>query len=375
LFDSGYLWLLIGPLVVPLPAPLPVVEAIQSIEVSSSRDRSGFQLTLAVGKASPLQLAMLPIGFFDPMITRIVIIAVVRGLSQVIMDGVVTRQELQPGNQPGQSTLTITGEDLSVLMDVVELRIPYAATPEAAQVQMALARYGMFGIMPVVVPPIISAVDSPTNRFDAQDGTDRSHIRDIATHNGYVFYVEPGPLPGQSIGYFGPDLRVPVPQPALSVDMDGETNVERLSFSFDGLAAKTTIMFVYDPATRRIPIPIPVPNVNPLRPPLGVRPAVPARVTFAENTSHLNPTEASKRAFEIMMDGAAPVTGSGTLNVGSYGRPLRARMLVGVQGAGLTYDGLYFVDSVTHNIKPGEYKQSFEISRNGLVSQTPVVVP
>jgi hypothetical protein len=48
---------------------------------------------------------------------------------------------------------------------------------------------------------------------------------------------------------------------------------------------------------------------------------------------------------------------------------------VGVRGAGPTYDGLYYVDSVTHNIKPGEYKQSFTLSRDGLISSTPVVPP
>jgi hypothetical protein len=30
---------------------------------------------------------------------------------------------------------------------------------------------------------------------------------------------------------------------------------------------------------------------------------------------------------------------------------------------------------VTHSIKRGEYKQSFQLSRDGLISQTPVVVP
>jgi hypothetical protein len=50
-------------------------------------------------------------------------------------------------------------------------------------------------------------------------------------------------------------------------------------------------------------------------------------------------------------------------------------MLVGVRGAGVTYDGMYYVNTVTHNLKQGEYKQSFSLSRDGLISQTPVVVP
>jgi hypothetical protein len=73
----------------------------------------------------------------------------------------------------------------------------------------------------------------------------------------------------------------------------------------------------------------------------------------------------------LMVGNANAITGSGSLDVLRYGRVLRARMLVGVRGAGLAYDGLYYVDSVTHNIKRGEYKQSFSLSRDGLISNTP----
>src|SRR6185503_7542179 len=116
MLDGIHLTLLIGPLAVPVPAPLPVVEALQSVQVSSQRDRTGFQLTFTTGKTSLIQMALLPAGFFDPMVTRVVIIVTFRGIPQVIADGIVTRQEISPGNEPGQSKLTITGEDLSVLM-------------------------------------------------------------------------------------------------------------------------------------------------------------------------------------------------------------------------------------------------------------------
>jgi hypothetical protein len=49
---------------------------------------------------------------------------------------------------------------------------------------------------------------------------------------------------------------------------------------------------------------------------------------------------------------------------------LQPRKLVGVRGAGIAYDGYYYVKSVTHNIKHGEYKQSFALSRNALVPST-----
>jgi hypothetical protein len=70
---------------------------------------------------------------------------------------------------------------------------------------------------------------------------------------------------------------------------------------------------------------------------------------------------------------ADAVSGSGTLDVVRYGRVLKARQLVGVRGAGTAYDGLYFVKSVTSSIRRGEFKQSFQLTRNGIVSITPTV--
>jgi hypothetical protein len=65
---------------------------------------------------------------------------------------------------------------------------------------------------------------------------------------------------------------------------------------------------------------------------------------------------------------AEAVTARGSLDVLRYGQVLEARKLVGLRGAGTAFDGLYYVNSVTHQIKRGEYKQDFELSRNGLVS-------
>ena len=67
------------------------------------------------------------------------------------------------------------------------------------------------------------------------------------------------------------------------------------------------------------------------------------------------------------------VSGDGTINVVRYGQILQARGLVGVRGAGLGFDGLYYVDTVKHQIKLGEYKQSFTLKRNALISNVPVV--
>ena len=367
-----HLTLLIGP-GVPIPAPKSVVEAVSSLSVTNSRDRSGFQLTFTVGKNSPLLNIMLPAGYFDPIITRVIIIATLNGFPNVLMDGLVTNQELAPSNEPGQSNLTITGEDLSLAMDLVELIKPYPAMPDVAKVYATLAPYAALGIVPVVIPPIIPVIKIPIDNWETQRSTDREYLKSLASRAGYLFFVEPGPLPGQSIAYFGPDTNLPVPQAALSVNMDAHTNVESLSFSLDGLAKKIKIFTIMDPFTKKVPIPIPVPNVNVFKPPLGARPTPPARIEIASGGADQAPDEAAQNILGFLMNNSSAISGNGTLDVVRYKHILRARMLVGVRGAGLAYDGMYYVDSVTHNIKRGEYKQSFSISRDGLISNTPKV--
>jgi len=72
---------------------------------------------------------------------------------------------------------------------------------------------------------------------------------------------------------------------------------------------------------------------------------------------------------------ADAVTGEGSLDVTRYGGILQARQLVGVRGAGPAFDGLYYVKSVTHKIKRGQYKQNFKLTRNGLMSTVQTVSP
>jgi hypothetical protein len=312
---------------------------------------------------------LLPGGYFDPIVTRIIVVVTLRGLPHVLIDGVVTRQEIAPSNDPGKSMITITGEDLTVLMDLIEMPfMRYPAMPEITQLYAILAKYAVFGIAPALFPPIVTTVRSPSEGIDTHSGTDLAYIKQHARRCGYVFYIEPGPIPATSIAYFGPDVRIPIPQPALNVNMDAHTNVESLSFSLDGMAKKVVVFTILDPITGKIPIPIPVPNISVLRPPLGARLTPPAKVEFAKSGAPLGPAEAAKRILGMSFAASDAITGSGSLDVVRYGRPLRSRMLVGVRGAGIAYDGLYYVKSVTHDLKRGSYKQSFSLSRDGLIS-------
>jgi hypothetical protein len=78
-----------------------------------------------------------------------------------------------------------------------------------------------------------------------------------------------------------------------------------------------------------------------------------------------------------MMDSSmdSVLTASGELDTVRYGALLQPRSLVGVSGAGLLYDGFYYVRSVTHSLSRGSYRQRFTLGREGLGTTTPVVRP
>lgn len=367
-----HLTLMIGP-GIPVPAPAFVVDALTSAQVTSGKDRGGFQLMFTVEKKSLLLTTLLPAGFLDPIITRVILIATLNGLPNVLMDGLVTNQELAPSNQAGQFHLTITGEDLSLAMDLVEKILPFPGIPEVPMLYSCLAPYLALGVIPLVIPPIIMTYQLPTEGWVTQRETDRAFIKSWAQQCGYIFCVIPGPGVGQSIAYFGPDINLPIPQPALSINLDTGSNVESLSFSLNGLAKKITLYTILDPISETIPIP--VPNLNLFKPQLGSRPTIPARYEFAERGAEMKIDKAAQAILGELMTAPAAVSGTGALDVMRYKTILRPRMLVGVRGAGVTYDGMYYVDSVTHNIKRGEYKQNFTLSRDGLISNTPFVLP
>ena len=99
-------------------------------------------------------------------------------------------------------------------------------------------------------------------------------------------------------------------------------------------------------------------------------PAPPAkdRVEVFQGGPKLSPGELVLKAISLAENIPEAVTATGSLDVTRYGGVLKARRLVNVRGAGLTHDGLFYVDSVTHSIKRGEYKQSFSLRRNQLVA-------
>ena len=374
-----HLTLLIGPLVVVVPAPQVVMDSLTNIEVTT-RDKgpSGFQLSFSLSNKSLLQTLFLLSGGLPLLFLRVVIVITMNGTPDVIMDGVITEHQIIPGSDSSHSTLTITGKDLTAVMNVQDFSgFPFPAVPAEGRVALLLVKYAILGIVPVVVPSILIDIQIPTNSIHAQRGTDLAYIKTLANRVGYVFYLEPGPVPGMNKAYWGPQIKLGVPQPSLNLNMDANSNVEQLSFKFDNKKNKIPTVFIHNELTGA-GIPIPIPPITPLSPPLGLIPPLPTSLFDLKPVSRSLSKRTIPAAIMIGLAKAArwaeAVTGEGSLDVVRYGRLLKARQLVGVRGVGPAFDGLHYVTSVTHKIKRGEYKQSFKLSRNGLISTVPRVL-
>lgn len=375
--NAVHLSLLIGP-IIPLPVPAILIDALEEVTVTSaSEGASGFQLRFKVNSKSELNtLFLIAVGNNTSLGTpplRVVLIVTLGGRPQPLFDGVLTNVEVQAGQNRQPGSITITGEDLTKVMDLVDFSgLPYPAMPVEARFALICAKYAAFGIIPLPIPSFFPDVPIPIERIPAQQGTDLTYIRQLAEEVGHVFYIEPGEVPLTNIAYFGPEIKVGSPQPALNIDMDAHTNVESLNFSFDPTKGVLPIVFIQNQMTR-VPIPIPIPNLNPLQPPLGVLSSPLANLKIMKDTAKMNPMQAICTGLAEAKKSQDSVSASGSLDVLRYGRILRPRRLVGVRGAGIAYDGLYYVSSVTSTLARGKFSQSFNLTRNGLISITPTV--
>jgi hypothetical protein len=389
---GSQLMLMIGP-TVPLPAPVELTEALTRVEVThQDQGRSGFQLTFQAGRAGPTDLVDYRI-LLEPLLrpfTRVILVVTFGGVPQVLMDGVVTHQQHSPSEQPGASTVTVTGEDVSVMMDLKQKRTPWPSVPELVIALAIIASYAQFGLIPDVRPPTSTDVPLPIQRTPVQVGTDLAYLNEMASRYAFVFYVDPGPVPLVNHAYWGPPIRVGIPQPALSVNLGNESNVDQIGFSYNALAPNTVAFKIQDRdtgqqfgfetfASTRIPLsamPALITNQpNTRSVDLGVVGAG-AEGDTASNPAGLNIMQALVRA-QSLTDSSTDnvVTATGTLDAVRYGNLLKPRGLVGLRGAGLTYDGVYYVKSVTHSITKGEYKQRFTITRDGTIANVPAVIP
>jgi hypothetical protein len=371
--------LLIGP-TVPIPVPLLLSEALQSVQVTHSDEgSSGCQLTFQLGRSGLLRMLDYPL-LSHPLLrpfNRVILVVTVNVRPHVLFDGLITNQQVATGGEPGAATLTITGEDVSYAMNREERTIMHPAQSDEQVARKIIFSYAQYGLWAEVHTPPAPKVTRPTDPAPVQYGTDLEHLRWMAQRHGFVFYITPGPTPGLNIAHWGPPVRLGVPQRAISVNLGSFSNVGSLNFQYDALAPATYSGDVQDPELNRT---LPFRSMFSTRPPLASEPALVANQPHVRHRK-LRKSGAGLAEAQAEAQGQTDasteqvLTASGELDAARYGDLLQPRGLVGVRGAGLSFDGLYYVKRVTHTLRHGEYKQQFTLTREGKGTTVPGVRP
>jgi hypothetical protein len=366
-----HLTLLIGENV-PRPAPRSLMEVLKSVEVTQSDEqRSGFQIVFQLGRSNRNDTRDYQL-LKDPLLkvfNRVILIVTLGATAQILMDGVITNHQFSPSAEPGSSTFAITGEDVSVMMDLEKKSVEHTAQDEASIARMLISQYSKYGLVPEVVMPKFKDRPTKNERIPTQQGTDLEYLKIIAERFSHVFYLIPGPGSGKNIAYWGPPKRQTQPQVPLTVKMGSFTNVTSVSFQNNAMAATEVKGKVQDARTNKVQN---VAENTSDRLALATQPALSQqkhRRTERFRKTGLDTTQAAAQAKAITNRAADNVvTVTGDLDAVSYGRLLQVRGVVTLRGVGFNYDGLYYVKSVTHKINMGDYKQSFTITREGLGS-------
>ena len=385
-----------------VPAPLALTEMLSAVEVTQSEDsRSGFQLTFEAGRSSPFDLrdyGLLAEELLRPF-TRVVLVIRFNLSPTVLLDGVITQIQLTPSEEPGASTVSVTGEDISRMMDLEEHTDSYPNQAEKERVDSILRNYLKFGILTDTHTPPAPDQSTANQAIRIRNGTDYHYLQTLASNCGFIFYVRPGFVPNQSVAYFGPSGQLDVvakafPPSPLSVNMGPQTNVDSINFTYDSLALLQVETNRMDPETNsstsvsstpsRTGEPLARTNAKSYQGGVlrKIRADRPQSCSDQPWTSPhersipdgLSPEQARAYAQGITdQSSLSAVTASGELDGLRYGAVLNARSTVDLRGVGATFDGSYYVQSVTHSISKGQYKQRFSLKRDGVFPIKPLV--
>jgi len=365
------LQLLLGQPDVPLPAPYEVVDALVSLQVTNNdRQHDGFKMIFNLGRDSLLEYGLLRSGVLD-VPNRVIIMVIFGGLPQVLIDGIITDHQVIPSNEAGRTQLRVTGEDISIKLSFEDQNATYPHQKDSDIVKKILADAGF-------IPDVKETDDTPSDkeRIPTQQGNNLNYIRRLAQRNGFVFFVEPMGVPGFNTAYWGPEKREGQPQPALSMNMGPQTNVDTpINFHFNALGPSEAEVSIIDPFTK---LAIPLQPLSTFLPSLTSNPTKPLRKTFSRDTANLTLAQALLKLFTSSSETSDVIQADGVVDGVRYGRALRARRLVDVRGAGQSYNGTYYVTQVIHNITrlpTGDYKQRFTLTRDGRGASGTSIVP
>jgi Phage tail baseplate hub (GPD) len=356
---------------VPKPVPSRINEAMSKIEITQILgDRSGFQVSFQLNRvelSEQLDDPLIKEVLLEPF-SRMILGITIDGTPEILLDGMITHHQVQYTDE-GEIIFTVTGEDVSVMMDLEEKSVLHTAQAEHTIATKIISTYSRYGLIPNVKAPPTIDTPTPAERMPSQQETDLAYLRRMAERFGYVFNIRPGPTSGSNTAYWGPPRSTQPPLPALTVDMGSFTNVSSINVQLDALAATTVTGKLQDRKTNTVQsLSITKSQRTPLTDRVALTLQSSTRVSQFRGTGHAQSrgTALAQATVDRSVDRAVTLTG--TLDTLVYGKILQVGRSIDVRGMGNTHDGNYIVQQVSHSIADNNYTQEFTLIRDGIGS-------
>jgi phage protein D len=343
------------------PAPPEVVDAVEEIVVESALESSSaFRVRLGIAQNDLGDWRFLQEDLFQPLLPLTIRVAVGElPVPEALINGYVSKQEVDYADEAGSSTVEINGLDATSLMNLEEKVTPWPNLPDST---IAAAILGQYGLVPMVeqTSPTLTEPEGTT----IQRGTDLRFVRRLAKRNGFDFYVQPEPLSGVDQGVFRPRQLFGAPQAVMNVSMGAsETNVSGVRVRYDMLRPTSVQASTLDASAKSTQ---PVVAATSTRPPMGSEPTLsriqPLPVVRPADTGLMRSADLQALAQGITDASSFAVAIEGQM--GPDAGVLRPGVLVAVRGLGRLFNGLYLLTRVTHRIDDNGYVQQFEAQRN-----------
>ena len=343
------------------PAPQPLVDAVELIEVDASLElASALRVRFGITQTEIGDWSVLETDLFRPLLPLDLRIQTGLMPPLAVINGFVSGERAVYADEPGRSALEVTALDATALMNLQEKVMPWPCMPDSAIAAAIFAQYALVAHVQPTPPTLVEPEGTVTQR-----GSDIRFLRHLAARNGFDCYVQPEPLTGLDFAYFQPSQALGVPDAVLNVNMGVQTNVRAFGVRYDMLKPTTVLAAGVDVATKA-PQPALAPVSTEL--PLGVEPTLmrvlPPPITRPADTGLFRTGELQSAAQAVADRSSWALVAEG--EIGADVAVLRPGGFVNVRGAGRVYNGSYLVTRVRHTITRDRYTQRFEARRNAV---------
>jgi hypothetical protein len=346
--------------------------SLLDVEIEENVDMPGaFRVSLPIKVSSTGDYDTPTDPRFGPMSNIAVTAQAADGQAHCLIDGYVLAHEIHLDAAAASSTLKISGQDASWLMNMSETVREWADVTDGAAANTIFGDYG-FTPDPKNLDDDSAAHTSDTASL-MQRASDAQFLRDLARRSGKFFRVYCTDKPGVRTGAFVTPAVDGDAVLTLTLNPSDKANIGPLGVSWD-IMRPTSIgarqLLFTDSSGESAGGDSTDPGIADLDA-TGLSDFAEQPVSALLTTPAVDSGTLDQRARAVLREAGWFVRCEGSTDTSRLGAILRAGTVVQVEAAGSLHSGKYLVWSVRHHIHANAHEMKFVLMRNAVGSAAP----